>query len=419
MSRMGKVLKIASITLASILLLAALALAVAALIPFDPIRPEARNIPDQAPFRLEDKVGLYLADDGRELMVTWGATGGLTVNEFRPLAGGDLIPASADEFAWKPYYKKEEYRVTFQRAADREATGMLWKDARGKLRSAARLASPAYSQAEVRWSNNGVELVGLLLTPAAAGPRPGVVFVHGSGRSIRDYLYYLQTADFLARSGCAVLLPDKRGCGKSGGEWLTSTFEEYARDALAGIDLLAGNGIADPRRIGLIGVSQGGWVLPLAASMSDKVRFIILNSGSATVLDETMRYENECNLRDAGVPSFLLPVVAPAIASQIRRNHGEFWKLNGWFDPMPYWLKLAIPALVLNGELDKNVPVRRSMAILEEVRRRNPKVGITAKVFLGSGHGLEEGQKSGIRADCLQLMADWIQTGTRVPGSVE
>lgn len=412
MPRTKNTLKVVLIVFAVAMALFGLGLAAAALIPFSPIKPEARQIPDQSAFKLDEKVGLYWDDAGHELMVTWGSYGGLTVNEFAPLQGGDLQPVSADAFSWKPYYKKEQISVEFLRDPAGNVTGMGWSDVQGRRRSAARLASPAYKQAEVRYRNKDVELVGLLLTPATSGPHPAVVFVHGSGRSFRDYLYYLQTADYLARHGCAVLLPDKRGCGKSGGEWLTSTFEEYAGDALAGIDLLSGVKAIDPQRIGLLGVSQGGWVLPLAASLSEKVRFLILNSGSATVLDETMRYENVCNLRDAGVPGLLIPVVAPAIASQIRKNHGVFWKNNGWFDPLPHWLQLKVPALALNGELDRNVPVAKSVAILEAVRRRNPDADITIRVFPGSGHGLEEGQKSGIRRDCLELMANWITQKT-------
>lgn len=413
MIRPKKIFKILLIALAVVLVLAGLALAAVALIPFSPIRPEIRRIPDQSAFRLDEKVGLYRTDDSHELMVTWGSYGGLTINDFAPVKGGDLVPVNADVFTWKPYSGKKEYRVTFQRDPAGKVTGMRWVDATGQPRSATRLDLPDYDQAEVRYRNNGVELVALLMTPLATGPHPAVIFIHGSGRSFRDYLSYLQTADYLARHGCVVLLPDKRGCGKSGGEWLTSTFAEYAQDALAGVDLLTGVKAVDPRRIGLIGVSQGGWILPLAAEKSQRVRFIVSVSGSATVLDDTMRYENVCNLRDAGVPRWLVPLVAPAIASQIRKNHGEFWKLNGWFDPLPYWLKLSVPALVLNGELDKNVPVEKSVAILEAVRRQNSKAEITIKIFTGSAHGLEDPRTGGTREDCLALMAEWIHEVTR------
>jgi hypothetical protein len=93
---MRKFLRISGIVLGAVVLLGLLALAAAALVPFDPIRPEARDIPDQSLFRLDEKAGLYLADDGHELMVNGGAYGGLTVNGFHPLAGGDLVPAGAD-----------------------------------------------------------------------------------------------------------------------------------------------------------------------------------------------------------------------------------------------------------------------------------------------------------------------------------
>jgi pimeloyl-ACP methyl ester carboxylesterase len=407
-----KIIKIAGIVLVAVLVLAGLALAAVALIPFSPIRPEVRNIPDQTAFKLDEKAGLYKSDDGRELMLTWGSYGGLTVNNFCPAQGGDLVPVDADTFTWKPYRLKEEYRVIFQRDPSGKVVGLNWTDAKGRPRSATRLEPPAYGQAEVRYRNGGVELVALLMTPSSPGPHPAAVFIHGSGRSFRDYLSYLQTADYLARRGCAVLLPDKRGCGKSGGEWLTSSFGDYADDALAGVDLLAGVAAVDPQRIGLIGVSQGGWILPLAAAKSPRVRFIVSISGSATVLDETMRWENAQGIRDAGVPRWLAPLIEPVIASQIRKNHGEFWKLNGWFDPLPYWLKLSVPALVLNGELDKNVPVTRSVAILESVRQQNKKAEITIMIFAGSHHGLEDPRTGEIRADSLSSMAEWIRRVT-------
>jgi hypothetical protein len=116
---------------------------------------------------------------------------------------------------------------------------------------------------------------------------------------------------------------------------------------------------ADIKR--LIGVSQGGGILPLAADRSGSVRFIVSVSGSATVLDETMRYEISSDLKDKGVPGWLVWAVEPVISRRVRRSHGEFWKLNGFFDPLPYWRKLSIPALVLNGALDKNVPVAASV----------------------------------------------------------
>jgi dienelactone hydrolase len=408
MKKKRKIFKWLVLTSTTVLVLAGLTLAAVALIPFSPIHRLVRPIPDQTAYKLDEKVGVYRNGDGRELMVTWGSYGGLTVNEYAPVAGGDLVPLSADACDWKPYSVKEEYRVTFRRDPAGNVTGMSWADAKGQPHSAARLERPPYEQAEVRFRNGGVELVGLLLTPAGPGPHPGVVFVHGSGTSIRDYLCYLQTADYLARHGCVVLVPDKRGSGKSGGDWLTSSFADYADDALAGVGLLAGVAAVDPQRIGLLGVSQGGWILPLAAARSGRVRFIVSYSGSATVLDDTMRYENAQGLRDSGVPRWLVPVVEPAIASQIRKNHGSFWKLNGWFDPLPYWQKLAVPALVLNGELDKNVPVAKSTAILEAVRRLNPKAEITIRVFPGCGHGMEDPRTRGIREDCLALTADWI-----------
>jgi len=419
MKRAKQILKILFFALTGVLALAGLTLAGFALIPPKPLKPSHPQIPDQSAFKLDEKVGWYQTDDDRRLMLTWGSTGGLTINEFAPIDGGDLVPVNADQYLWKPYYLKEEYRVTFQHDAGGKVTGMQWADAAGRQHDAARLEGHAYDQAEVRYRNGGVELVGLLMTPLAEGPHPAVVFVHGSGNSIRDYSYYLHMADHLARQGCIVLLPDKRGCGKSGGEWLTSSFEDYAGDALAAVDLLTGVEAVDGGRIGLVGISQGGWILPLAASKSERVRFIVSVSGSATILDETMRHEISADMRDKGVPGWAISIVEPVVSSRVRKSHGEFWRLNGYFDPLPYWKKLSIPALVLNGRLDKNVPVPASLARLEEVRRSNGKADIAFQTYDESGHCLvdpltgRDPRLAGARQDALDLMTEWIQTATQ------
>ena len=80
---------------------------------------------------------------------------------------------------------------------------------------------------------------------------------------------------------------------------------------------------------------------------------------------------------------------------------------------LPYWLKLSVPALVLNGELDQNVPVKKSVAILEAVRRQNRKAEITIQVFSGSHHGLEDPRTGEIREDSFSSMAAWILRVTR------
>lgn len=408
MKYLKRLLKILFLVLAAVILVGGLILAGIALIPPTPIQPELRSIPDQTVFKLDEKVGWYRLDNGSYQMVTWGSYGGLTINDFAAVKRGYLTPVTKDIFTWKPYREKVEYQVRFQYDPEGRIIGMNWSTAAGRQRIAKRLNRYGYHQTEARFHSGSVELVGLLMTPYSPGTHPAVVFIHGSGKSIRDYHWYLHMADHLARHGIAVLLPDKRGCGKSGGEWLYSSFNDYADDALAAVDFLAGFPDINPGKIGLIGMSQGGFVLPLAAAKSKKVRFLVSFSGSAVTIEKTMRFEISEDIKDKGVPGWLVPLIEPIFFRRAKKWNGEFWKINGSFDPLPYWRKLSIPALVINGKKDKNVPVNESVTILETVRRENKNAQITIQLYDDSGHGIEDPRTGWTREDCLALMVKWI-----------
>ena len=98
---------------------------------------------------------------------------------------------------------------------------------------------------------------------ARAGPRarsPAVVLVAGAGATTRDDL--ADEAEALARGGLVVLTYDKR---RAGYPVLRRDYERLADDALAALDVVARQPAVDPERVGLLGFSEGGWVVPLAA----------------------------------------------------------------------------------------------------------------------------------------------------------
>src|SRR5262249_31118792 len=137
---------------------------------------------------------------------------------------------------------------------------------------------PPYKQEEVSFQNGEVKLAGTLLTPLKKGRRPAVVFFHGSGPQTREsYLRFF--ADLFARRGVVALIYDKRGTGASTGEvWYRTgdRFDVLAADALSGVRFLLSRPEVDPKKIGLWGLSQGGWLAPLAASRSKDIAFLIV-----------------------------------------------------------------------------------------------------------------------------------------------
>ena len=117
--------------------------------------------------------------------------------------------------------------------------------------------------------------------PSGTGPFPAIVFGHGSGRSTREEARGLTGR--LVSAGFAVLRYDKRGVGESGGVYEgvgpingERVLALLADDMAAGVSFLGTRPEIDPRRIGLMGVSQAGWIIPLAARRAPSAAFMVL-----------------------------------------------------------------------------------------------------------------------------------------------
>lgn len=102
-----------------------------------------------------------------------------------------------------------------------------------------------YKEKEVFFENkiDNVKLAGTLTLPESSGPYPAVLLLSGSGPNDRDQLIwghrvFLVLADYLTRQGIAVLRYDDRGAGRSTGDYDKGTFDDFKRDALAGISYL-------------------------------------------------------------------------------------------------------------------------------------------------------------------------------------
>jgi dienelactone hydrolase len=122
-------------------------------------------------------------------------------------------------------------------------------------------ASAASSrETEVTFPSANLTLAGTLLQPAAAGPHPAIILLHGSGPGPRSFLRPF--AERFVRLGFAALIYDKRGAGGSGGSWTSASLDDLADDARAAATFLKSRPDIDGNRIGLWGVSQAGWVIP-------------------------------------------------------------------------------------------------------------------------------------------------------------
>ncbi len=141
-----------------------------------------------------------------------------------------------------------------------------------------------YRAETVRFANASahLELAGTLTLPPGPGPHPGVILVTGQGRQDRDetilgHKPYLVLADRLSRRGFVVLRYDDRGVGESTGDFSAATTPDFASDAVAAFSYLASRPEVDARRVGLLGHSEGGLMVALAARELDtQVAFLVL-----------------------------------------------------------------------------------------------------------------------------------------------
>lgn len=265
-----------------------------------------------------------------------------------------------------------------------------------------------YTEVAFRNEFSSLDLAGMLFVPDGDGPFPAAVVIHGSGTSNRQNRWYLTLTRHLQDNGIAVLLPDKRGSEKSSGDWRAADFEDLATDTMAAIEFIEAQEITPVSSIGIIGMSQGGWIAPIVARDVPDLDFIVNMVGSAVTPNEQLLYEEDHNLRQMG----FLPGVSHAIAllsTQYLRHvrMPDFYDAVGDFDPVPLWDAARIRTLVLYGEEDTNVPSNRSAARIEALGKET----IRIIAFEGSGHALQDPPGQGdqlIRADALRAIEGFI-----------
>lgn len=171
----------------------------------------------------------------------------------------------------------------------------------------------SYEEEEVNFENNleSVNLAGTLTLPRSSRSFPAVILIQGSSPHDRDYSsdghkVFLVWADYLTRAGFAVLRFDKRGNGKSTGDYSISTLKDSAQDVLAAIEYLKSRNDINPQQIGLIGHSEGGMVAFLAASKSDDIAFVLSMAAPCVNAEEIVCNQEALLMRVDGISEDLI-----------------------------------------------------------------------------------------------------------------
>ena len=160
-----------------------------------------------------------------------------------------------------------------------------------------------YTQEEVTFTNGEAVLSGTLTLPENyTRETPALIMVTGSGLQNRDeeifeHKPFAVIADAFARAGIATLRYDDRGIGKSEGDVVNCTTEDFKEDALAGVKLLKDRF----DRVGVLGHSEGGSIAMMLAA-EGHADFIISLAGGVVSGAEVLIWQNSLALSEAGMP---------------------------------------------------------------------------------------------------------------------
>lgn len=293
-----------------------------------------------------------------------------------------------------------------------------------------------YAVEDVSFENKaaGITLAGTLVRPSTPGPHPAVVMITGSGPQDRDeallgHRPFLVIADHLVRNGIAVLRYDDRGVAKSTGNFAEATSDDFATDAVAGVEFLMTRPEIDHAKVGVMGHSEGGLIAPIVAGSCKDVAFIVLLAGTgvpgADVIvlqgkliniamgkaeadaeaeaqksrrimkmiaegegDDAIRGEMraitiealKADASTANLPEEELNKKADQLVEQQFGQIGSKWFRRFLvLDPRDFLKKVKCPVLAINGSKDLQVPPSQNLGEIEKALKAGGNTDVTVK----------------------------------------
>jgi uncharacterized protein len=260
-----------------------------------------------------------------------------------------------------------------------------------------------HAEVGVRFRCVGVVQAGTLYLPPRARRVPAVVYVPGSGPALR-WSWQVPWVRMTVDAGMAFLSYDKRGAGRSQGECCPGDDDHFnllAADADGALEAARRAPGVDSRRVGFLGTSQAGWVVPLAMVRDpDHVAFTALVDAPAVTTNEEHQWSDLAG-EEADHPPPLTPAKKKELEGKLRPSG---------FDPVPLLGRTAVPGIWLYGGQDRSQPADRSAARLRRLRASQGK-DFTVVVFPSAGHGLLDTPPTDARA--MPTVLTWLRQHAR------
>lgn len=332
----------------------------------------------------------------------------------------------------------------------------------------------SYISENVHFTNadRSVQFGGTLTFPEGKGKFPAVILITGSGQQDRDetlfgHKPFWVIADALSREGFAVLRIDDRGVGETTGKPGTSA--DYAQDVLAAIDFMKSRKEVNPKKIGLMGHSEGGMIAPMVAAQSKNVAFIVSLAGlgvggrelllkqsddilaktgtnatyrghiqslNAALYDAAIRLPLEGDIKDSlqvafdgwlktqpdavlGQMGFKSEVGKKNVTRRFDQIGSKWYRYFLKYDPQPILAKIKIPVLALNGSNDVQVSAKENLAGFEKGLTAAGNKNFKTVALPGLNHLFQTCQKctaaeyglleETFSPEALKLIIDWLK----------
>jgi pimeloyl-ACP methyl ester carboxylesterase len=239
---------------------------------------------------------------------------------------------------------------------------------------------------------NGFNIAGTLTKPKTPAARyPAIVLHTGSGVGDRDGTAagvptLGQIAGVLAEAGYLAVRYDKRGYGQTGGRAESATLTDFAEDLRSVVRYLEKRKDVDPRRIIVLGHSEGAWVAMLAAARERKIAGVVAIAtpavtGAELVLEQQQRQLDQMKVPDAERQAKveLQKKIHQAVITgegwegippELRKQADSAWFRSLLvFDPAKVVQDIRQPLLILHPELDRQVDVSHADKLAELAKK--------------------------------------------------
>jgi dipeptidyl aminopeptidase/acylaminoacyl peptidase len=280
-----------------------------------------------------------------------------------PLATGGFA-------AWIESYSQQPQLIRFDGQSETVLLDLENPDRNNRVSDSGR--AEAFS-----WiARDGLEMQGWLIRPHNhKEPVPMVVDIHGGPvwACRNRWMGRLRGAKTLVDHGCALLYPNPRGSSGRGQEFAAMVRGdmggEDTHDYLTGIDALVERGIADPARIGVTGISYGGFMSSWLITQDDRF------AAAVPISPVTNWYSQHGTSQIPFFDEYFL-------GGKANEADGKFFHRS----PVMFAHRVKCPTLTLTGALDQNTPPTQALEFHRALLEHGVKSVLAT--YPTAGHGI-------------------------------